>query len=65
MLRKLKEMNKRENRDEMRRYLRAQEIDAERCDASCIRTWILGALKMRKLVKEGRANDIRCYFVSE
>ena len=52
----------RENRDEMKRYLRTQETKTERCDASCIRGWTLRAFKMRKRVKEGKVNNIRGYF---
>ena len=55
----------RENRPEMKRYLRQQEIDVQRCDVSYIRHWILGALKMRKITREEKVNDIRRYFVFE
>ena len=55
------EMILRENRDEMKRYLQAQGISTERCDASHIRGWIQDALDMQKRVKEGRVNNIRRY----
>lgn len=51
-----------ENRPEMNRYLRMQELSTERCGTSCVKIWILGFLKMRKITKEAKENNIRKYF---
>ena len=51
-----------ENKPEMRKYMQNQEIDVNTCDASSIRSWILGVLNMRKIVKEEKVNDIGHFF---
>ena len=51
-----------DNRPEMRKYLRSQRIDVDRCDSACMRYWILGANEMRKKTKREIMNDIRQYF---
>ena len=45
----------------MKRYLRSQEINVDQCDTSYVKEWILGVLKMRKITKEAKENDIRRY----
>ena len=41
----------RENRNEIKRYVRTQDLNVETCDAPYIRSWILGALKRERLPK--------------
>ena len=43
----------------MERYLRTQDINMNRCNALGIRSWILGALKMRKNTRDEKENNIR------
>ena len=58
----VKDMIMRENRNEIKRYVRTQDLNVETCDAPYIRSWILGTLKMRKITKEETVNNIRRYF---
>ena len=58
----IKDMIMRENRNEIKRYVRIQDLNVETCDALYIRSQILGALKMRKITKEETVNNIRQYF---
>ena len=59
---KVKQMIEQENRLALKSYLRTQHIDAEKCDASYIKSWILGVIKMRRIVHAEKENDIRQYF---
>ena len=56
------ELIEQENRLEAKRYARNQNLNVERCDVSCIKTWILGVLKMRRIAKESKENGARRYF---
>ena len=51
----------RENRPAMKKYLRAQKINADRCDDACIRQWNLSTLKTRKMSEIEKINDIRMF----
>ena len=57
------ELINKENRPEMKRCLRAQEINVEKCDNACIRHWNLNTMQMRKTSKEEKVNDIRRFLV--
>ena len=59
---KLKEKIERENRPEMRKHVRKQEIDVEKCNNSVIRLWNIATWKMMKNTAKEKANDIRNYF---
>ena len=50
------------NRVEMKRYLRSQKIDVEKCDTSYIRLWNVSTLKLMKKMKDEVVNDIRNFF---
>ena len=60
----IKNMIEQDNRPELNHYVQNQEINIKRRDASCIKIWILGVLKMRKLTKETKENNTRRYFKS-
>ena len=51
-----------ENKPEMRKYMQNQEIDVNTCDASHMQSWIIGALKIKKIAKEEKVNNIRHFF---
>ena len=51
-----------DNRPEMRKYLRSQRIDVDRCDSACMQYWMLSANEMRKKTKREITNDIRQCF---
>ena len=51
-----------DNRPEMNRYLRTQELNLNRYDTSYVKSWILGVLKMRKLVREAIENEMPQFF---
>lgn len=50
------------NKPSMRRYLRMQKIDANKCDASCMQLWNETTMKMFKQAKKENENNIRNYF---
>ena len=52
-----------ENRPEVIKYVRMQEINLEQCDVAYIQQWIMGVMNMRKIAVEEIRNDIRRYFV--
>ena len=60
----VKNMITNEERMQVQTYLRTQPVDVNCCDASYIKSWILGILQMRKIVKESKRNDIRKYFLA-
>ena len=51
-----------ENRLEMKRYLRSQKIDVEKCNSSYIRLWNISILNLMKKMKEEVVYDIRNFF---
>jgi len=50
------------NKPEMKKYLRAQELDVSRCSSSYIRMWNMGATELMRRVPEERMQDIRMFF---
>ena len=61
-MKKLKEKIESENLPEMRKNVRKQEIDVEKCDSSCIRLWNITTWKMMKNNVKEKTNGIRNYF---
>ena len=51
------------NRLEMKRYLRSQKIDVEKCDSSYIRLWNVSTLNLMKKTKEEVVHGIRNFFL--
>ena len=60
---KVKNLIEHKNRPEMKKYLRNYVLNVNQCDVSYVQNWILGVLKMRKITKTGKENDIRQFFV--
>ena len=60
---KIIDLINRENRPEMKRHVRAQEINIDQCDNAYMRQWNLSTLQLRKISEEESVNDIRRYFV--
>ena len=58
----LKEKIESENRPEMIKHVRKQEIDVEKCDSSYIRLWNVTTWKMMKNTVKEKTNYIRNYF---
>ena len=54
-----------ENRQEMKRHLRAQDINVENCDNACIRQWNLSTMQMRKTSKEEKVNETRRFLATK
>jgi hypothetical protein len=50
------------NRSEMKRYLRNQQLDVDKCDSSYIQLWNVSILKLMKKTKEEVVGDIRNFF---
>lgn len=50
------------NKPSMRRYLRMQKIDVNKCDVGYIQLWNESTMKMFKQAKSENENDIRNYF---
>ena len=50
------------NKPEMKKYLRAQELNVSRCSSSYIRMWNMGATELMRRVPEERMQDIRMFF---
>ena len=46
----------------MKKYMRKQKLDMEKCNMSYIRLWNMTTTKMMKEVKDKKVNDIRNYF---
>ena len=42
----------------MNRHLRTQELNVDQCDALHVKSWILSALKMRKITKEAKYGSV-------
>ena len=55
---KIKDLILAENRADMKKYLRAQELDVKKCDTACIRHQNVSTLKKRKVIKEEKVSDI-------
>ena len=56
------EMIKEDNRPEVLKYARMQQLDFDQTEVAYIRQWIIGVMNMRKLAKVEKRNDIRQYF---
>ena len=50
------------NKPSMRRYVRMQKIDVDKCDTGYIKLWNESTTKMMKEAKVENTNDIRNYF---
>ena len=59
---KVADMVKDDNKPELSKYARTQEINAENCYAAHVVSWIKGTLEFKKKAKREAANDIRGYF---
>ena len=59
----VREMIERDNRPEVLRYARMQELDLDRCDSAYIVMWIKTILKMRKKAKKVVLQDIRQFLM--
>jgi len=49
------------NEPEIKKYLRAQELEVNRC-SSYIRTWNMGAIQLIRKVPEKKMQNIRTFF---
>ena len=58
----VKEVIEKDNRLEVLKYVRIQELNLEHCNVAYIQQWIIGILNMRRIVTEEKSNDIRRYF---
>ena len=52
-----------ENRPKLKKYTRMQRIQVEQCDAAYIRYWNLNVLKIRRITKKEKFNNIRRLFI--
>ena len=59
---RLVEMIQNGNKPSVKKYVRMQKLDVEKCDTSYIRLWIQTTMKMLKEAKTEKDNDIRNYF---
>ena len=50
-----------DNRPELTKYVRMQQIDVDQCDTAYILTWIKGVFNLRKKAKKETVNNIRRY----
>ena len=50
------------NKPSMRRYLRMQKIDVNKCDVGYIQLWNESTMKIFKQAKSENENNIRNYF---
>ena len=50
------------NKLEMRKYLRIQRLDTQKCNSSYIKNWNLTTIKIFEFAKEDIINNIRMYF---
>ena len=46
----------------MKKYVRKQKLEVEKCDTSYIRLWNVTTTKMMKEAKDEKVNNIRNYF---
>ena len=59
---RLVEMIQSGNKPSVKKYVRMQRLNVEKCDTSYIRLWIQTTTKMLKEAKTEKENDIRNYF---
>ena len=50
------------NKPNMKRHVRLQKLDVEKCDTGYIKSWNKSTMKMSKEEKSEKSNDIRNYF---
>ena len=59
---KIIEKIKNKNKPSVRRCVRTQKIDVDKCDTSCVKLWNESRMKIFKQAKSESENDNRNYF---
>ena len=61
----VKEMIEKDNRPEVLKNIRMQELNLEQYNVTYVQQWIVGILNMRRIAIEEKSNDIRRYLTMQ